>query len=326
MTLPTTRPDPDGPAEPEGYGDRTAAEKASWLWDTLIGTTAHAPTALPPLRLPFQARPIAEIGVVARRPELDKALSRVSDVMEPGRPKVIHAHGAVAMIELETAADSPFTGLLGPPPVGGAIGLIRLSLVAKVVGKAAVTPGLGLKLLIDGAPSADLLAMNHVVGQGRDFDLFSNTMTNDLTEEHSELRPPQRLMGVLFRRVSAQPRRLVVTHLSDRRRDGTSVVEPRAPRRLVFHPTDEARAAFVGQAGVDFRRVLGGIEAGTPLFDVEGLTGPTPTPGRKGRVPPSPGSAVGRIRATTSFVSSDGGDRLFFRHVQDPADTKVSPT
>ena len=54
--------------------------------------------------------------------------------------------------------------------------------------------------------------MNHTVGQGRDFNMFSNAMTTDLTDEHTELRSPQKVMSVFFDRVSHQPRRLIVDH------------------------------------------------------------------------------------------------------------------
>lgn len=300
---------PEELATPSGYERWSGAEKLTWLWD-LITETAHAPTALPDLRLPFQARPVAEVAVVTRKAELEKALDRTDDLMEPGRPKVIHAFGAVAQVELATDAASPYTGLLAPPPEGGATGLIRLSLVAQVVGKAAVTPAFGLKLLIDGRPSADVLAMNHVVGQGRDFDLFSNTMTNDLSDEHRELRPPQQVMSVLFTRISRQPRRLVCTHLVDQRHDGSAVADPVEPRRLVFHPTVAAKQVFLGQADVDFRHVLATrVPEGTVLYDVEALG-------------PQGAAMIGTLRTRSPFVSSDGGDRLFFRHVQDPRDRR----
>lgn len=294
---------------PPEYETWTAAAKHEWLWTTLISGTAHSPTTLPPLRMPFQQKPLKEILIVTRRRELEKALDRSDDLMERSRPKVIHARGAVAMIEFTTDATSPFTGILGPQPIGGAIGLLRLSLVAQVKRNAAYTPALALKLLIDGQPSADVLAMNHTVGQGRDFDLFSNTMTNDLTEEHKELRTPQRVMSVLFERVSEQPRRLVVTHLANQTRAGETIPSPVEPRRMVFHPTSDARRIFSGQAGVDFRLVLSGVPAGIELYEVEGLTA-------------SGGTHVGTIRTTSPFVSSEGGDRLYFRHVQDPNDRK----
>lgn len=305
-----TNPPPEMLRTPPGYQDWRAQEKHDWIWQSLLGTTSHRPTDLPDLVMPFKTQPIRELGVVLRRRQLEKVLDRDGDLMEPGRPKIIHARGAVAMVSLDTTTDSPFTGLLGPKHTGGAIGLIRMSLVAKVSGKTAVTPALALKLLIDGRASADVLAMNHTVGQGRDFNPFSNTMTNDLTEEHKELRTPQKVMSVLFDRVSHQPRRLVSTHLASQRRDGSIVAEPVVPKRLVFHPTRAARALFAESAGVDFRLVLGKAEPEIELYDVEAISdnGDSET--------------IGLVRTTSRFVSSDGGDRLYFRHVQDPADRK----
>ncbi len=302
--------DPMHLATPQDYEQWTADQKSQWLWVSLIQRTAHRPTGLPSLVLPFRTAPLTEVGIVVRPRELDKALTRQSDLMEPGRPKLIHAKGAVAMIELDPVADSRFTGLLGPKPNGGAIGLIRMSLVAKVYGGAAYTPALALKFLIDSKRSADVLAMNHTVGQGRDFNLFSNTMTNDLTSTHNELRIAQKIMSTLFGRVSRQPRRMVSTHLADCARDGTTVENPVAPDRLVFHPTPVARDVFSGRAGVDFRIVLKELDAGTPLYTVTGVSS-------SGR------DEVGTIRMTTPFVSSDGGDRLFFQHVHDPEDRKL---
>ncbi len=289
--------------EPAGYVGWSAEAKGIWLWNTLIGGTAHTPTALPPLTLPFRTAPLTEARIVLSPRELDKALTRESDLMEPGRPKLIHARGAVAMVRLSPAEGTRFTGLLGPD---GAHGLIRLSLVAKVEGDAAYTPALALKLLIDGQCSADVLAMNHTVGQGRDFNLFSNTMTNDLSHTHNELRLAQRVMSYFFHRVSNQPRRMVSTHLATHRTDGSPVVDVVAPERLVFTATPAANAVFEDRAGVDFRLVLRELETDTTLYAVDGIT--------DGRAEP-----IGTISMTTPFVSSDGGDRLFFRHVHDPA-------
>ncbi len=305
--------DPLNLAVPDGYNGWLANAKAEWLWDRLIMGTAYDTTTLPALRLPFQAQPIKEIGVVVRRDELAQVFHRDDDLMEAGRPKVIHAFGSVAQVSFEVDASSPFTGLFAAGDRGGAIGLLRMSLVARVKRAAAFTPGFGLKLLVDKQSSADLLAMNHTVGQGRDFNVFSNTMTNDLSDEHKELRPPQKAMGVLFNRVSENPRRLVLSHFVDRHRDGSKVEEPAMPRRLVFRPSVDAKHSFSGQAGVDFRRVLATIEPGTVLYDVVGLTGPA---GSLDSVP------VGKVRVTAPFTASAGGERLFFRHMQDSGDLK----
>lgn len=294
--------------EPDGYVGWSAVDKLDWLWNRLILGSAHDRTSLPALVLPFRTAPLTEARIVLDKTELDKALTRTSDLMEPGRPKLIHARGSVAHVRFVPAPDSPFTGLLA---AGAEIqGLLRLSLVARVFGDAAYTPAMALKLLIDGQPSADVLAMNHTVGQGRDFNLFANSMTNDLSETHDELRPAQRIMSFFFRRISKQPRRMVTTHLADRGGDGQRVMEPHAPDRLVFDATPEAKAIFTDRAGVDFRLVLADLEPGMTLFDVDGVLHGETVP-------------VGRLELLSPFVSSDGGDRLFFRHVHDPADHKV---
>lgn len=295
---------------PGGYQSWTAEQKSQWLWNTLIGATQHRPTRLPPLVLPFQTSTAKAARIVLDRGELDKALSRQSDVMEPGRPKIIHAHGSVAQVRVDILDDSPFTGLLAPGPTGGAIGLLRMSLVARVVGGAAYTPALALKLLIDGQPSADVLAMNHTVGQGRDFNLFSNEMTNDLSTSHNELRTAQRVMSFLFHRISHQPRRMVSDHLGSTLPDGTIVEDPVSPDRLIFAPTAPARLVFQGRPAEDFRLVLSDLQPGTPLFAVDAVVDSERRP-------------IGTVTMTSPFRSSDGGDRLFFRHVHDPADRKL---
>lgn len=295
--------------EPDGYIGWSAAEKADWLWSRLILGTAHDHTDLPPLALPFRTAPLTEAAIVLRRRELEKALTRTSDLMEPGRPKLIHARGSVAQIALIPSPESSFTGLLSPEPGGGAVGLVRMSLVARVFGDAAYTPAMALKCLIGGAPSADVLAMNHTVGQGRDFNLFTNDFTNDLSATHDELRAAQRLMSLLFRRVSRQPRRMLSTHLAERRTDGSTVAETRSPDRLIFRPTRSAKDAFIDRAGVDFRLVLGELEPGIIIYEIDGVVGSSVVP-------------VGSLKLTSRFVSSDGGDRLFFRHVHDPKDHK----
>lgn len=295
---------------PDGYVTWPAEQKQAWLWNSLIGSTAYGATDLPALVLPFKTAPIDELSIVLKKDELNKALTRESDLMEVGRPKVIHAKGAVAMVELVTSADSPFSGMLAPPSNGGAAGMLRLSLVAKVDRNAAFTPALALKLLIDGRPSADVLAMNHTVGQGRDFNLFSNTMTNDLSDTHNELRPAQRIMSRLFSRISHQPRRMISDHLAIEHRDGSPVHAKVAPDRLVFRPTVEAVSLFEDRAGVDFRLVLAEASEGIVLYEIDGIAGSETHP-------------VGHLRTSSRFVASSGGDRLYFRHVHDPADHKL---
>lgn len=295
------------PAEPPGYAGMKATEKIDWLWNTLIGETLYRPTTRPDLTM---ASPPTMLRIAGPTKTLAWTLDNDTDVMAPTRPKIIHAQGSVARIEFETSGDSPYSGVLAAPPAGGAIGLLRMSLAVPPSGKRAVTPGIGLKLLVDGKPALDLLAMNHTVGQGRDINLFANSFTHDLTYEHTQLRPPQKLLQLFFKRVSAQPRRLTIDHLVETTADGSVVAEPRRPGRIVFLPHPDVRRVFRRRADEDFRDTLARVDEGSALYDVVAVHDETDEPSH----------TIGVLRLTGRFCSSTGGDRLFFRHVQDPAD------
>lgn len=299
----------DAPTEtPAGYVDWHAAAKRNWIFDELLCGSEYSPVARPDL---VMTKPWVMASVAANPTTLARTLDRTKDLMEPARPKIIHTHGAVAMIEFETFADSPFTGVLGAPPEGGAVGLVRMSLAVPPQGKGSITPGMGLKLLVDGKPSLDLLAMNHTVGQGRDFNLFSNTFSHDLRNEHEELRPPQKLMSWFFKRVSSQPRRLTIDHLAATRSDGSAITAAKVPTRIVFRPhRDVRRSVFANAQGEDFRDPLMRIGVGTNLWTVEAVgAGPDGSP-----------LTIGVLRTTSRFCCSAGGERLFFRHHVSPAD------
>lgn len=291
-----------GVETPPGFDTWTAADKRAWF-DDLFETTAYLPVERPDLRLPA---PWVMLGVAGRPWVLERTLDRTDDLMEPERPKIIHTVGAVARVELVIEPDSPFTGVLAPPPAGGATGLVRISLAAPVSGQKSITPGIGLKLFVDGRPSLDLVAMNHTVGQGRDFDLFSNTFTHDLTGEHDQLRPPQKLMSFFFTKVSEQPRRLTIDHLAAVHADGSPVAEPIVPERLVFVPHEQTRSIYAGAHGEDFRDPLLNIRRPRlrTLWRVDAVGA-----GEAGRDRP-----IGHVRMAGPFTCSLGGDRLFFRH------------
>jgi hypothetical protein len=99
--------------------------------------------------------------------------------MPQGRTKYIHSVGNTAQVEFVATADTPYTGLFK----GADSAVIRLSCAkqpdfTKTAAKDAYdnfTPGFGLKFLVDGLPSVNLVAMFGVNGVdtwnffGRDF-------------------------------------------------------------------------------------------------------------------------------------------------------------
>lgn len=296
------------PDLPSGFRHWAGIAKQQWIREHVIEATEYSPVERPDLAM---TPPWTMASIAASPTTLVRTFDRTDDVMEPGRPKIIHTQGVVAMIEMKIGDESPFTGVLGPNR--RAPGLVRMSLAVPPKGKGSITPGMGLKLFIDGAPSLDLLAMNHTVGQGRDFNLFSNTFTHDLRNEHEELRPPQKIMSFFFKRVTSQPRRLTIDHLAATDPDGGGVSDPKVPKRLVFRPHADVRRVFHGKHGHDFRDPLMGIDEMTTLWTIEAVD-----------AAPDGGSlSIGTITTTSQFRASSGGDRLFFRHHVSPDDRLV---
>lgn len=290
---------------PQGHEGRKASEKLDWLWNDLILATAYSPVTRPDLSV---ANPVVMAQIAGRRRVLAESFDRTDDLMDPNRPKMIHQQGSVGVVTLEIDEGSPYSGLLAAPPIGGGRGLLRMSLALPPKGKAAFTPGFGLKLLIDGRPSVDVLAMNHTVGQGRDFNMFSNTFTHDLRESHRELRPPHKFMDLFFSRASAQPRRLVVDEFVSVTRSGDTIGTPHGPPRLSFVPDAAVRRQFRTRDPIDFREALERVAPGSTLYEVQAHDGgDAPTP-------------IGRLVLDEGFVASAGGDRLFFRHPVAPED------
>ncbi len=138
-------------------------------------------------------------------------------------------------------------------------------------------------------------------------------MTNDLSEEHT--RAPAATagdVGVCSDRVSSQPRRLVVTHFADQLRDG-STESP--TRRSATSRVPARRRCEAGRSGAGRCRFPPGARRRRPRER-------RCTTSRAGSLEDGSGTRRCRsaARTTPPFVSSDGGDRLFFRHVQDPVD------
>lgn len=297
---------------PAGYQAWSADDKAEWLEKTLIVASEYNPVERPELSV---ANPLAMYQVAGRPASLARSLDRSNDLMEDGRPKIIHVQGSVAMVDFNTFENSDWTGVLASPGAGGgARGLVRMSLAIPPERNKAVTPGMGLKLLIDATPSLDLLAMNHTVGQGRDFNLFSNTFTHDMSEEHKELRLPQKVLQYFFKKVTSQPRQLTIDHFASVDRHGNIVDEPKVPNRLLFRPHDDVAKLFRGKHGEDYRETLGRIEPGSILYHVEVVHPIAPDGARM------PNTVIGEIKTATRFAASAGGDRLFFRHMVAPED------
>jgi hypothetical protein len=266
----------------------------------------------------------AESAVVSHLHHLlPETLARNSDELDPPKHKLFHTYGTTARVVFEPTLSSPYSGLFSRP----APGLARFSYAGPTAGVGLV-PGLGLKFPLDGPrPSRNLLVMRRLDGQEQR-SVFQHPFTNIL--------PLPRATNLIMREVVRRFETVVpagqglhqpVAHLASVDNSGAPILEPRAPYRLIFAPTDAARRA--AQPELDFRVDLAeNYPPGMAIYDVLGLdeaaeqaalaAGATEL---EDLIPLA--APIGTLRTESRFVASAYGDyRLFFQHTV-PAPTTL---
>lgn len=221
------------------------------------------------------------------------SLERNSDVMPEGRKKAIHTYGSTAAIKFVADDRSPFTGLFK----GVSYGLARLSLAAKPAASG-TAPGIGVKFLVDGQPSANFVAMYSVEGQ-QSYNFFANEFSTFIG---TPVSCPKKMLMSAFATATADPTKVDSAFLAKTNQDGTVVTQPVAPEKLIFVPNRQQLAFENGSHEVrdDFKN----IAADTVLYRVYGV-----------RTASEERIYIGDIVTTSRFVASQFGDeKLFFRH------------
>jgi hypothetical protein len=314
-------------ALPEDYEAHTAAEKQAVLWNLLTSTEYGARCR------PAGGTFLQGITAPSSVPSLPVTFEHASDQLPAGRNKFLHPFGAVAEVELSIDLTAPrYTGVLAPGTVTRGVTRFSLAGDPNLIG---FTPGMALKFLIDGRPSVNVVAMDSLMGQGRDRNFFSRAFANGVPDPRTEVawwdvvnkvkaKAIALVSGTLFRAALAQgpeapdPNHLGVDHLAAWNPDGTNVpLEARDyPNDVVFEPSAELVDAWDADFSPsdDYRDVLAAIVTpGTVLYTVHAA--------REGRAL----ERIGELRATSTFVASKWGDfRLFFRHNDHQSNTDAT--
>jgi hypothetical protein len=119
-----------------------------------------------------------------------------------------------------------------------------------------------------------------------------------------------RKAAVAFGAKDPDPTHLTVEHLAEIQVDGTAVVTPKAPYRLIFKPT-VAAGALMKDATVDtdFRKNLASYPVGQVMYDVYAVDEGESADDL------SANKLVGHLIPTSKIVASSYGDeKLNFQH------------
>ena len=275
-------------AEPT-YNSLAGCAKQTVLWEQGVKPTKYQ--SLPEVTGSWSSL----LGNVNSLLFLNQTFDTNSDFMPEGREKIIHSHGSVAAIRWTNAANSPFSGLFAP---GDVCGVARLSLAGSP-DTLGFTPGLAVKLLVDGRPSVNFQVMEQLDGQGDDHNVFARTFTNHLPAPTGFAT---RSLDFALSLIGRDLRHLDVDQGAYITSNGQAALSVAAPDQLAFVPSQSQ--AIAADTQNDFRDELAQFAPGTKIYDVYGLTG-------------NQWIRFATVTLKTSFTASSFGDQqLFFRHKQ----------
>jgi len=223
------------------------------------------------------------------------------------RTKFIHRVGSVGQVEWRNRGGHPYTGIFQ----GSTRGIVRLSLALKPE-ETKTVPGMGLKFLRDGIDSANLVAMQTVVGQNS-WNFFKHDFTTIIPRVKS-----LKIFPVMLK-FSTASQYIWSVSVSDFGRYGESgfqIIDPRFPFMLRFQPTGEF--IFSDHYVRPLTQDLETIPVGSTLYKIWALDKPVQLGGEE--------EHIGDLVLTSKLVPSLWGDKhLFFRHQDMAQDVKVFP-
>jgi hypothetical protein len=287
---------------PQNYDALKACEKQDLLWGKASSTVYKDLPVYKKFGV-FQL-----LGMSLQ--ELQVKGNRFSDFAPDGWKKYLHRRGALAKVKI-VSKDHRYTGIFQ----GADCALLRLSLTYKVGGGKPVAPGLALKVLRDGVPSANISALVSLDGQGSEFNFFHNPMSNIVPMSSGF---GQKLVHKLFKKVSRYPEELVSLDMAQINARGEKVKGAVAPRQIFFVPGSAVK--FQSEEH-DVREDFITIPEGTVVYQIYALSEKHKDfdygeySDEKAREFLKDSTHIGDIVSTSEFVSSQfGDDGIFFRH------------
>ncbi len=285
------------------YQNLSGCEKQSILWEE-VEKTQHS--ALPEYHK-FGALQL--LGMTVQ--EMTKKKSLNSDVAPKKWKKFLHRRGSVAKVKIIPTESSSYTGVFS----GAECALMRLSITYRPTKKRKFAPGLALKVLRNGVPSANVSALYRLDGQEDNYNFFENPLSN--------IVPIGRDIGLklvhgIFKRVTDYPEELLMTHFGDLNAQGEKVSSPRAPRQVFFVPNPKLEGSSDKH---DVREDFHKIPAGTLLYSIYAVAQKHSKfnyydyEDENAEAFLKDSVKIADVITTSPFLSSEFGDTgIFFRH------------
>ena len=260
--------------------------------------------------------------------KITATFTHTCDVFAEAEVKRVHALGIFAKADLVITEDR-YTGLLAE---GRVPALIRFSIANPVLGVSLPSfipdlefiPGIGIKLLVDGRPSENIVAMDSLAGQGDDHNYFLHDFSNNFSHHAPTSSLPESkeryatnvinretmsLVGDRFSQALAfvnsgdqSPFHRPMRSLADVSANGGDVQAARSPDHLVFRASESVRSlpkVIASEREIDFRDKLRHIPTGTAVFDIIAVERGEET-------------TIGIVELTSPLRTSQWADREFF--------------
>lgn len=287
---------------PENYETLKACEKQEVLWKEMQATVHQT---LPEYRKfgPLQLMAMSKQHLTTKGGTL-------SDFAPEGWKKYIHGRGSIVKVKI-VPKNNNYTGIFQ----GAECALLRLSLTYRPGGSRAVAPGLALKVLRDGIPSANVSALVSLSGQDKNYNFFKNPMSN-IVPMGTDLG--QKLVHSVFSKVSNYPEELLVEDMASFSAHGEQAKDVASPRQLFFVPGPDLKFTSTEH---DVRNDFAKIPENTLIYQLR-VTSPEFKNFDYTKYASETASSfldhsehIADIITTSEFISSEfGDDGIFFKH------------
>lgn len=222
------------------------------------------------------------------------------------RVKIIHTFGVTAKIEYvpTTEGQIEYSGIYQ----SGAIGIVRFSLAGNpdIIG---YTPGFSMKLLRDGMPSVNSMAMERLNGQGKNRNWFAKDFSTIIPDPDNFILEQA---AKIFELVHKPATQLPVDHFARHSRDGRFETDMRSPHQLFFRPAEGTKNLILEDTKNDFRKELGKLQENATVYEVWARDKEDFLNDKWGQ---SGAIHIGNLVLRSKFVPSHYGDKvMFFQH------------